>query len=101
MVFNPPYLPTSEDEHVGGWDDLMLNGGPDGKDTIRRFVAELGAHLNPNGQVLMLISSLTGIKEVCYLMQSAGMSVKKVAESSHFFEKLVVLKGLMDSKNQV
>ncbi len=101
VVFNPPYLPTSEDEHVGGWDDIMLNGGPDGRDTIRRFVAEVGSHLNPSGQVLMLISSLTGIKEVCNLMQGAGMSVKKVAESSHFFEKLVVLKGLMDSKNQV
>lgn len=101
VVFNPPYLPTSEDEHVGGWDELMLNGGPDGMDTIRRFVAEVGAHLKPNGQVLMLISSLTGIKEVCDLMQGAGMSVKKVVESSHFFEKLVVLKGLIDYKNQV
>ena len=101
VAFNPPYLPTSEDEHIGGWDDIMLNGGPEGRDTIRRFVAEVGAHLNPSGQVLMLISSLTGIKEVCDLMQGAGMSIKKVAKSSHFFEKLVVLKGLIDSKNQV
>ncbi|MCK4929347.1 MAG: methyltransferase [Methanosarcinales archaeon] len=101
VVFNPPYLPTSEDEHVGGWDDLMLDGGPDGRDTIRRFVAEVGAHLNPDGQVLMLISSLTGIKEVCSLMQGAGMHVEKVAESRHFFEKLVVLEGLPDTKNQV
>jgi release factor glutamine methyltransferase len=101
VVFNPPYLPTSEDEHIGGWDDLMLNGGPDGRDTIRRFVAEVGAHLNPNGQVLMLISSLTGIKEVCNLMQYAGMSVHIVAESRYFFEKLIVITGRMNSKNQV
>ncbi|MBW6518212.1 MAG: methyltransferase [ANME-2 cluster archaeon] len=101
VVFNPPYLPTSEDEHVGGWDDLMLNGGPDGRETVRRFVADVGAHLNPNGQVLLLISSLTGIKEVCDLMHGEGISVKKVAESRHFFEKLVVLKGLKVPEKQV
>lgn len=100
VVFNPPYLPTSKDDLVGGWDDLMLNGGPDGRDTIRRFVADVGNHLNPNGQVLLLISSLTGIKEVCDMMRNEGMSVKKVAESRHFFEKLVVVKALKAPENQ-
>ncbi|MCL7414580.1 MAG: class I SAM-dependent methyltransferase [ANME-2 cluster archaeon] len=94
VVFNPPYLPTSEDERVGGWDDLMLDGGMSGRDIISRFVEEVGTHLKTNGQVLLLISSLTGINEVTSLMQDAGMSVEQVAESRHFFEKLVVLKGL-------
>ncbi|MCL7412180.1 MAG: class I SAM-dependent methyltransferase [ANME-2 cluster archaeon] len=101
VVFNPPYLPTSTEDQVGGWDDLMLNGGPDGRDTIRRFVADVGNHLDPDGQVLLLISSLTGIKEVCDLFHGEGMSVQTVAESMYFFEKLVVLKARKAPEKQV
>lgn len=93
VVFNPPYLPTQEDERLGGWDDLMLDGGADGRETIRRFLAEVGEHLSANGRILLLVSSLTGIREVCSLMEDAGLSAELAAQSRHFFEQLVVLLG--------
>lgn len=93
IMFNPPYLPTSADEVLGGLDDLMVSGGHDGRKTIERFLACLGEHLSPNGRVLLLVSSLTGIEEVCSMMQRAGLDVEPVVRSRHFFEELVVLKG--------
>ena len=93
IVFNPPYLPTSEYERMGGWDDLMLDGGPNGRRTIARFLKGIGDLLSQEGRVLLLVSSLTGVSEVTRLMQDAGLAVEPVLESRHFFEQLVVLKG--------
>jgi len=93
IVFNPPYLPTSKYERLGGWDDLMLDGGPNGRRTIARFLKGIGDLLSQEGLLLLLVSSLTGVSEVSRLMQDAGLVVEPVSESRHFFEQLVVLKG--------
>jgi len=93
IVFNPPYLPTSKNERLGGWDDLMLDGGPNGRRTIARFLKGIWELLSQGGRVLLLVSSLTGVNEVSRLMQDAGLAVEPVSESRHFFEQLVVLKG--------
>lgn len=94
IVFNPPYLPTSDEERLHGWDSLMLEGGKNGRQTIKRFIVGLGDYLSPEGRVLLLVSSLTGIKEVCLLMNNAGLFVEPISKSKHFFEHLVVLKGI-------
>jgi release factor glutamine methyltransferase len=96
LVFNPPYLPTSDEERLGGWDGLMLEGGQNGRDTIKRFIDGLGDYLSPRGRVLLLVSSLTGIKEVCLIMNNAGLFVEPISRSKHFFEQLVVLKGIIN-----
>ena len=93
IVFNPPYLPTSKNERLGGWDDLMLDGGPNGRRTIARFLKGIGDFLPPGGRVLLLVSSLTGVSDVSRLMEDASLTVEHVLESRHFFEQLVVLKG--------
>ncbi|MBE0524320.1 MAG: methyltransferase [Methanosarcinales archaeon] len=94
IVFNPPYLPTSDEERLSGWDGLMLEGGKNGRQTIKRFIDGLGDYLSPKGRVLLLVSSLTGIKEVCNIMNNAGLFVEPISKSKHFFEQLVVLKGI-------
>ncbi len=93
IVFNPPYLPTSKYERLGGWDDLMLDGGPDGRRTIARFLKGIRELLSQGGRVLLLVSSLTGVSEVSRSMQDAGLAVEPMLESRHFFEQLIVLKG--------
>jgi release factor glutamine methyltransferase len=94
IVFNPPYLPTSDEERLSGWDSLMLEGGKNGRQNIERFIDGLGDYLSPKGRVLLLVSSLTGIKEVCLIMNNAGFFVEIISRSKHFFEQLVVLKGI-------
>jgi release factor glutamine methyltransferase len=93
IVFNPPYLPTSKEECLGEWDGLMLDGGPNGRRAITRFLKGIRELLSTGGRVLLLVSSLTGVSEVSRSMQKAGLAVESVSESRYFFEQLVVLKG--------
>lgn len=92
IIFNPPYLPTSEEEKTAGWMNFALNGGKSGRDTINRFLGDLRPHLAICGRALILLSSLTGPKEVEEAARAAGFEVTEVAAERHFFEQLYVLK---------
>ena len=92
VIFNPPYLPTSEEEKSAGWMNFALDGGESGRETIKRFFEDLGPHLTPGGRALILLSSLTGIAEVKKIAYDLGFSVSEVAIEKHFFEQLYILK---------
>lgn len=96
ILFNPPYLPTAPDDRIDDWFEFALDGGEDGRETIRRFLAAAPAFLSKKGRILLLISSLTGISEVSQLFTDAGMISFVVLEESHEGEKLVVLLGMKD-----
>jgi release factor glutamine methyltransferase len=92
VLFNPPYLPTSEEEKTAGWMNFALDGGECGRETIKRFFEDLGPHLTPGGRALILLSSLTGIAEVEKMAHELGFDVSEVAIEKHFFEQLYILK---------
>ncbi len=50
VFFNPPYVPT---RNVTIDYPLTTFSGPDGTDTIRRFLADSHAHLKPGGRILL------------------------------------------------
>jgi release factor glutamine methyltransferase len=93
IIFNPPYLPTAPDERIDGWLDCAWNGGDDGRRTIDRFLQQAPAFLADGGSLLLLISSLTGIDEVCAHSASAGFTVHEAASICCPGELLVVLHG--------
>ena len=92
VIFNPPYLPTSEEEKTAGWMNFALDGGESGRETIKRFFEALGSHLTPGGRALILLSSLTGLAEVKKMAYDLGFDVSEVAIEKHFFEQLYILK---------
>ena len=92
VIFNPPYLPTSEEEKTAGWMNFALDGGESGRETIKRFFEDLGSHLTPGGRALILLSSLTGIAEVEKMAYGLGFDVSVMAIEKHFFEQLYILK---------
>jgi release factor glutamine methyltransferase len=92
IIFNPPYLPTIEEERIAGWLNFALDGGGSGRDTIDRFLEDLRPHLAIGGRAIILLSSLTGPKEVEDAAHAAGFEVSEVAAERHFFEQLYVLK---------
>ena len=92
IIFNPPYLPTAEDERLPGWLNRAFDGGPTGREVIARFLEEAGSILPPCGRVMTVFSSLSGIDEVMDMYRSHGFSVEIVGEEKVPFEKLVVLK---------
>ena len=64
IIFNPPYLPTKKDEHVGGWYDVALNGGKFGLDVTKRFIEGLSKFLKKNGKAYFIFSSLSDKKKL-------------------------------------
>ncbi|MFU8767055.1 MAG: HemK2/MTQ2 family protein methyltransferase [Candidatus Methanoperedens sp.] len=91
IIFNPPYLPTREFEKEKGWMNAALDGGPDGRQVIYRFLDDAGFYLVNHGKILMLVSSLTGIEEIKSRMLSLNFSVEEVVQERFMFEQLVVL----------
>ena len=92
VVFNPPYLPTADDERLPTGLNRAFDGGPTGRETIARFLGQVGSILPPCGRVLTVISSLTGVGEVTDMFQDHGFSVEIVGEEKVPFEKLLVFK---------
>jgi len=94
VVCNPPYLPTDPDEERSDWMEVALSGGESGLKVVRPLLADVGRVLRPDGCVLVLVSSLTGVESVVELAADAGFSAAAVAEHSFPFETLTVLKLL-------
>jgi release factor glutamine methyltransferase len=90
IVFNPPYLPVDD------WEtDATYAGGKTGRDIIERFIKDVKSYLNPDGVVLLLISSLTGEEEVLEMFKKHGMKTRVAARQKIPWEELIVL----ESKN--
>ncbi len=91
IIFNPPYLPTDDEERVNGWLNVALDGGYDGRKVIYRFLADSGKCLMSGGKILMLVSSLTGIDEIRSKMIYLGYSVRDIGHENYMYEQLTVL----------
>jgi release factor glutamine methyltransferase len=58
VVANPPYLPTSPAARdPDPWQNLALDGGPDGTAVLDRILSGLAEHLLPSGRAFVLVSS--------------------------------------------
>ncbi|MFP4654376.1 MAG: HemK2/MTQ2 family protein methyltransferase [Methanohalobium sp.] len=93
ILFNPPYLPTNDDEKVPGWMNYSYDGGVDGCDAIRDFLNNVCDYLKPEGIIMLLVSSLSGTEYIEQMMESRGFEVNIVCRNRYFFEELVVLCG--------
>lgn len=92
IVFNPPYLPTREEERLDDWLEYALDGGEDGRQVIQRFSREVRRILGLNGRILLLISSLTGLTEVTLLFENEGFESEILEKRTIFDEDLYVLR---------
>jgi release factor glutamine methyltransferase len=94
VVSNPPYLPTRPEERdPDRWQNLALDGGPDGCAVSRRLVRSLGEHLSPSGAGFILAStvqSAEGLREIWEHWRAEGGRVDRVAERDLEGERLEV-----------
>jgi len=87
IVFNPPYVPTDEnDKYLSKEMQAATTSGNDGTDLINRFLKEFESHLNAEGKVLMIISSKNKIKNN---LESNGW--KEIDSSAFFFERIYLM----------
>jgi release factor glutamine methyltransferase len=93
IIFNPPYLPTSDEERIDDWLECALDGGESGRKVIERFIRQASSVLAPGGRILLLISSLTGEEEVKYIWRESGFHVSEVQRTAiEGGEELIVLR---------
>ncbi len=87
IVFNPPYLPGEGSEKK----ELTYYGGKDGRETITMFLQQAGKFLRKNGRIFLLISTVTGEREVSGIARENGYSVKETARKKVPWEELIVM----------
>jgi release factor glutamine methyltransferase len=92
ILFNPPYLPTRPEERIDDWLEYALDGGKSGRVVIERFAADAGRVLAPGGRILLLLSELTGVREVSDIFAQQGFCCEILAEQVAEGELLYVLK---------
>jgi len=86
IIFNPPYLPEDPNEPKDS--ALATTGGKEGHEIIQSFLNQAKQHLNKNGRILLLYSSLSGKIEKI----AKDYNIEQLAEESHFMENLYVSK---------
>jgi len=90
VAFNPPYLPTADDDHVAGPLDLAFDGGRDGNEVVLRFAAQL-RRLRPLPRVVLVVhSSLSDPGPLDGVMRSHGYGASIAARQNLAYETLTV-----------
>jgi len=85
IVFNLPYLPvTEEGELARAW-----SGGEDGLGPLPRILEGLKDYLNPDGRLLIVVSSLMDRERLNHAL--SRYQVRRISELPLFFEVLSVL----------
>jgi release factor glutamine methyltransferase len=85
IVFNPPYLPEDRLEK-----SAITTGGKEGWEIIARFLKGAKKHLNKEGKILIVFSSLTHENKVLELAKKEGFSAKLLEKKHISFEDIFV-----------
>ncbi|MCK5107773.1 MAG: methyltransferase [Nanoarchaeota archaeon] len=84
IIFNPPYLPND------GPKDYALDGGEKGHELTEKFLMDAKTHLNENGQILLLFSSLTNKDIVDAILRRENYKFEQVDSMKMDFEELYI-----------
>jgi release factor glutamine methyltransferase len=93
ILFNTPYLPTSEDEKLQENLNAAFDGGLDGRDTIDAFIDQVKHYLNDEGRVQIVQSSLASVDKTVDKLKELGFDAEVCASEKCFFEEIVVITG--------
>lgn len=91
VLFNTPYLPTTEDEKLEGQLNAAFDGGLDGRDTIDAFIDGVKNVLKKEGRIQMVQSSLADNDKTLQRLKDIGFEAEIIASTKHFFEEIVVI----------
>lgn len=86
IIFNPPYLPEDEAEDIES--QKITTGGKKGFEIIERFLKDAKNHLEPNGKILIVCSSLTG--DIESFFKKYNYEYKLLEKIHIFFEDIKV-----------
>lgn len=90
VVFNAPYLPSSDEERLPGDIDHAFHGGEEGVEVSERFVRDVPRVLAPGGHALLVVSSRANLWRLARAVTAAGLRHESVASARFFFEEISV-----------
>jgi release factor glutamine methyltransferase len=100
ILFNAPYLPSEENE-AATWIGRAWAGGASGREVVDRFISEAPPHLKPNGRVLLMQSTLTGVEETLLKFSEQSLNVAvKASQKLPFFETLTLIEASAGTKKE-
>ena len=85
IIFNPPYLPRELKLK-----DLTVEGGKKGYEVIERFLNGANEFLEPDGIILMVLSSLTRKEKVEEIIKNNLLDFEELERQHIFFEDIHV-----------
>ena len=88
IIFNPPYLPEDKKEPEDS--RLATTGGKKGYELIIKFLKQAKLHLNKNGKILLLFSSLSKPNIIKQKAKQLGYSSRLLNKQKLFFEELYI-----------
>jgi release factor glutamine methyltransferase len=93
ILFNAPYLPSEETEEAT-WIARSWAGGKKGRQVVDRFITQVPLHLKPEGRVLLMQSTLTGVEETLNKFAKQHLLATIKAEKKlPFFETLSLIEA--------
>ncbi len=90
IAFNPPYLP--KDRREDNESQIATTGGKRGDEIILKFLKQAVNHLNKEGIILIVVSSLTPKDNILNLLKKLNIKHKSLSRESFFMETLEVWK---------
>ncbi|MBR9700545.1 methyltransferase [Candidatus Woesearchaeota archaeon] len=85
IICNPPYLPNEKND-----EDAALYGGKNGWEWSIKFLKEAKKHLNPDGNILFLFSSLTNKEMIDNELRNLKYHHEELGMLAMFMERLYV-----------
>lgn len=91
ILFNTPYLPVLEDEHVDDDYSRAWDGGESGRDVIDKFIMEAPQHLNKGGRIQLVQSSLSDNDRTLEMFEKIGLKAEITTVEHIFFEDITLI----------
>lgn len=89
IIFNPPYLPADREP-----DDMLKRawtGGKKGNEVILKFLNKLNEIADRKTRILLIISSLSGEKEIYQSIRKNFFDYKVIKKQKFSFEEITLL----------
>ncbi|MBE6485831.1 MAG: methyltransferase domain-containing protein [Methanosphaera stadtmanae] len=91
ILFNTPYLPVIEEEHVDDDYSKAWDGGESGRDVIDKFIKQAPGYLKKDGIIQLVQSSLSDNEKTLEMFEKMGFEAEITAIEHIFFEDITLI----------
>lgn len=91
ILFNTPYLPVIEEEHVDDDYSKAWDGGESGREVIDKFIKQAPAYLKKDGIIQLVQSSLSDNEKTLKMFEKMNFKAEITAIDHIFFEDITLI----------